>query len=108
MLRAQFAKAKADAETARSTMQRYADVLDKHSIRAPFSGVVIDKSAQPGEMISPLSAGGGYAHGHLHHRRHGSIEVEVDVNEAYIGRVKAGQRVDAVLDAYPNLTLPRR
>jgi HlyD family secretion protein len=107
VLRAQFAKAKADAETARLDVQRFADVLDKHSIKAPFSGVVIDKSAQPGEMISPLSAGGGFT-------RTGictivdmeSIEVEVDVNEAYIGRVKAGQRVDAVLDAYPSLTLP--
>ena len=80
---------------------------DKKTIRAPFSGVVVAKSAQPGEMISPVSAGGGFT-------RTGictivdmtSLEIEVDVNEAFIGRVHPGQRVDAVLDAYPDWTIP--
>ena len=107
VLRAELQKARAAFETARLDAQRAADVVEKHTIRAPFAGIVIEKSAQPGEMISPLSAGGGFT-------RTGictivdmeSIEVEVDVNEAYIGRVEAGQRVDAVLDAYPNVTFP--
>jgi RND family efflux transporter MFP subunit len=69
-------------------------------IRAPFDGVVTTKDAQPGEMISPVTAGGGFT-------RTGigtvvdmsSLEIEVDVNESYINRVRAGQAVEAVLDA---------
>ncbi|MFM8534933.1 MAG: efflux RND transporter periplasmic adaptor subunit [Acidimicrobiia bacterium] len=80
---------------------------DATSIRAPFSGVAISKDAQVGEMISPVSAGGGFT-------RTGictvvdmrSLEIEVDVNESYIGRVKAGQPVTAVLDAYPDFQIP--
>jgi len=76
-------------------------------IRAPFDGVVISKDAQPGEMVSPVSAGGGFT-------RTGictivdmqSLEIEVDVNEAYISRVRPGQPVEAVLDAYPDWTIP--
>ena len=107
VLRAQLAQAQAQLQTARLDAERNASVLDKHSIRAPFGGVVVERSAQPGEMISPLSAGGGFT-------RTGictivdmeSIEVEVDVNEAFIGRVKAGGAVAAMLDAYPDWTIP--
>ena len=107
VLRAELLKAKASFETARLDAQRAAEVLEKHTIRAPFSGIVTEKSAQPGEMISPLSAGGGFTRtGICTIVDMDSIEVEVDVNEAYIGRVEAGQRVDAVLDAYPNVTFP--
>ena len=78
-------------------------------VRAPFSGVVISKDAQPGEMISPVSAGGGFT-------RTGigtivdmsSLEVEVDVNEAFIGRVTSGQKVEAVLDAYQDWRIPAK
>ncbi len=78
-------------------------------IRAPFAGIVIAKAAQPGEMISPISAGGGFT-------RTGigtivdmdSLEVEVDVNEAYIGRVQPGQPVESVLNAYPEWRIPGR
>ena len=83
--------------------------LDNTVIRAPFSGIAISKNAQPGEMISPVSAGGGFT-------RTGictivdmrSLEVEVDVNEAYIGRVRPNQDVTAVLDAYPDFQIPAR
>ena len=76
-------------------------------VRAPFSGVAISKDAQPGEMISPVSAGGGFT-------RTGigtivdmsSLEVEVDVNESFINRVKPGMKVEAVLDAYPDWRIP--
>ena len=76
-------------------------------VRAPFDGVAISKDAQPGEMISPVSAGGGFT-------RTGictivdmtSLEIEVDVNESYINRVKPGQPVEAVLDAYPDWRIP--
>jgi RND family efflux transporter MFP subunit len=76
-------------------------------VRAPFAGVVISKDAQPGEMISPVSAGGGFT-------RTGigtivdmsSLEVEVDVNETYINRVTNGMRVESVLDAYQDWKIP--
>jgi len=76
-------------------------------VRAPFAGIVISKDAQPGEMISPVSAGGGFT-------RTGigtivdmtSLEIEVDVNETYINRVVPGQKVEAVLDAYPDWRIP--
>jgi len=76
-------------------------------VRAPFSGVAISKDAQPGEMISPVSAGGGFT-------RTGigtivdmsSLEVEVDVNETYINRVSNRMKVESVLDAYPDWRIP--
>ena len=77
--------------------------LDSTIIRAPFSGVAISKDAQPGEMVSPVSAGGGFTRtgiGTIVDMR--SLEIEVDVNESYINRVKPEQDVTAVLDAYPD------
>jgi RND family efflux transporter MFP subunit len=83
--------------------------LDSTIIRAPFEGVVISKDAQPGEMVSPVSAGGGFT-------RTGigtivdmtSLEIEVDVSESYINRVRPEQTVTAVLDAYPEWQIPAR
>ena len=106
VLSAQLRQSKAQFETARLDAQRAAAVLEKHQIRAPFDGVVVDKTAQPGEMISPMSAGGYTRTGICTIVDMGSIEIEVDVNEAYIGRVKARGAVKAVLDAYPDWTIP--
>ncbi len=83
--------------------------LDNCTVRAPFAGVVVSKDAQRGEMVSPISAGGGFT-------RTGiativdmeSLEIEVDVNESYIARVKAGGPVTAVLDAYRDWQIPGR
>jgi RND family efflux transporter MFP subunit len=76
-------------------------------VRAPFDGVIISKDAQPGEMISPLSAGGGFTRtGIATIVDMDSREIEVDVNESYINRVKPDQRVEARLDAYPDDPLP--
>jgi len=72
-------------------------------ITAPFSGVVISKDAQPGEMVSPVSGGGGFTRtGICTIVDMGSLEIEVDVNESYISRVEPAQEVEAVLDAYPD------
>ncbi len=92
------------AERAASVQRQ---LLDDMEIRAPFTGVVVAKAAQPGEMISPISAGGGYT-------RTGictivdmeSLEVEVDVNEAYINRVQPKQPVSVALNAYPDERMP--
>jgi HlyD family secretion protein len=107
VLRAQLTKTRAELATARLDATRAASVLEKHAIKAPFAGVVVDRSAQPGEMISPVSAGGGFTRtGICTVVDMDSLEIEVDVNEAYIGRVTAGQAVDAVLDAFPDWTIP--
>jgi RND family efflux transporter MFP subunit len=81
--------------------------LDYCTVRAPFNGVVIAKAAQVGEIISPLSAGGGFTRtgiGTLVDMD--SLEIEVDVNEAYINRVQPGQPAESVLNAYPDWRIP--
>ena len=81
--------------------------VDNTIIRAPFDGVIVAKAAQPGEMISPISGGGGSIRtgiGTLVDMD--SLEVQVDVNEAYIGRVTPGMPVQAVLNAYPDWKIP--
>ena len=81
--------------------------LDDMVIRAPFDGVAISKDAEAGEMISPLSAGGGFTRtGVCTIVDMGSLEIEVDVNESYINRVQDDQRVVATLDAYPDWDIP--
>jgi RND family efflux transporter MFP subunit len=77
------------------------------TITAPFSGIAISKDAQPGEMVSPVSAGGGFTRtGICTIVDMASLEIEVDVNESYINRVTPHQRVEAVLDAYPDWKIP--
>jgi RND family efflux transporter MFP subunit len=81
--------------------------IDDMVIRAPFSGVAISKDAQPGEMISPVSAGGGFTRtGICTLVDMSSLEIEVDVNESFISRVTPGQKVEATLDAYPDWRIP--
>lgn len=83
------------------------DSLSNMTIKAPFAGMVVSKNAQPGEMISPISAGGGFTRtGICTIVDTDSLEIEVDVNEAYIQRVKAGQAVTATLDAYSDWRIP--
>jgi len=85
------------------------DSLSNMTIRAPFAGMVVSKNAQPGEMISPISAGGGFTRtGICTIIDTDSLEIEVDVNEAYIQRVTAGQPVSATLDAYADWRIPAR
>jgi HlyD family secretion protein len=106
-LKARIAYAQQQVGVAESQVALQKTNLDDTVVRAPFSGVVISKDAQPGEMISPVSAGGGFT-------RTGigtivdmaSLEIEVDVSETYINLVKDGQKVEAVLDAYPDWLIP--
>jgi RND family efflux transporter MFP subunit len=106
-LEAQLERKQADAEVAARQVDIYRQQIEDTIIRAPFTGVVVAKNAQPGEMISPVSAGGGFT-------RTGigtivdmaSLEIEIDVNEAYINRVEPGQAVVATLDAYPDWKIP--
>ena len=106
-LTARIALVKQQVEVAKKQVAALETDLADTVVRAPFDGVAISKDAQPGEMISPVSAGGGFT-------RTGigtivdmsSLEIEVDVSEQYINRVKAGQPVEAILDAYPDWRIP--
>ena len=83
--------------------------LDNTIIRAPFSGVAISKDAQPGEMVSPVSAGGGFTRtGICTIVDMASLEIEVDVSESYINRVEPGMPVTATLDSYPSWRIPAK
>lgn len=96
-----------NVKVAQSNIMLARDALSNMTIRAPFAGMVVTKNAQPGEMISPISAGGGFTRtGICTIIDNDSLEIEVDVNEAYIQRVTSGQRVSALLDAYPDWRIP--
>ena len=93
--------------TARQQIELQRQNVEDTVIRAPFDGIVVSKDAQPGEMISPVSAGGGFTRtGICTIVDMDSLEIEVDVNEAYINRVSPNQRIEAVLDAYPDWRIP--
>lgn len=108
-LKARLAQQQADVTVAERQVAYWEQQLDDTIIRAPFGGIVTSKNAQPGEMISPISAGGGFT-------RTGictivdmeSLEIEIDVNESYINRVESGQPVEAALDAYPEWKIPSK
>jgi RND family efflux transporter MFP subunit len=106
-LTARLSAARAEVDVASAQVGLSKQALSDLDIRAPFKGVVISKDAQPGEMVSPMSAGGGFTRtGVATIVDMDSREVEVDVNESYINRVSAGQKVEGVLDAYPDLKIP--
>jgi len=106
-LRARASSQKSAVRVANEALNAAQVQLDNTIVRSPFDGVVTVKAAQPGEMISPISAGGGSI-------RTGigtvvdmdSLEIQVDVSEAYINRVQPGQKVEAVLNAYPEWRIP--
>ena len=108
-LRAQVAATEEQVKAAEAQIALAQQDIDNCTVRAPFAGVVVSKDAQRGEMVSPISAGGGFTRtGIATIVDMGSIEIEVDVNESYIARVDAGQRVEAVLDAYPDWRIPAK
>ena len=106
-LAAQLQSTQRNVEVAERALALAEIGVDNTVVRAPFDGVITVKAAQPGEIISPISAGGGFT-------RTGigtvvdmdSLEVQVDINEAFIGRVKPKQKVQAVLNAYPDWIIP--
>ena len=106
-LRAQLATQRSNVDVVARGLSVAQRNLDDTIVRAPFSGIVTVKAAQPGEMVSPVSAGGGFT-------RTGigtivdmdSLEIQVDVNENFINRVSPAQRVTAKLNAYPDWQIP--
>jgi len=108
-LKAKLEQQRSDVTVAQRNVATWEQQLDDTIIRAPYAGIVTSKNAQPGEMISPISAGGGFT-------RTGictivdmqSLEIEIDVNESYINRVQPKQPVEATLDAYPEWRIPSK
>jgi RND family efflux transporter MFP subunit len=106
-LRAKLRVAASSLDAAEAQLAVSLQDLEHYTIRSPFAGIAVSKDAQPGEMVSPVSAGGGFT-------RTGistivdmdSLEIEVDVNESHIAKVHPGQPADAVLDAYPDWHIP--
>jgi len=106
-LKARLVVARRNLEASEAQLAVAVQDLENYTIRAPFAGIAVSKDAQPGEMVSPVSAGGGFT-------RTGistivdmtSLEIEVDVNESYIARVAPGQPAEAILDAYPGWRIP--
>lgn len=108
-LEAAVARTRSGITVAQRRLDLAEQALDNTIVRAPFTGVVTAKAAQPGEIVSPVSGGGGFT-------RTGictlvdmqSLEIAVDVSENYIQRVAPGQVVQATLNAYPDWTIPAR
>jgi RND family efflux transporter MFP subunit len=108
-LRARIVLAREQVGAAEARVKVAQQDLDNCTVRAPFGGIVVSKDAQRGEMVSPVSAGGGFTRtGIATIVDMDSLEIEVDVNESYIARVKAGQPLTAVLDAYPDWQIPAK
>jgi len=106
-LRARLVRQRQDIVTAERQVDLIQQQIEDMTVRSPFDGVVTTKDAQPGEMISPVSAGGGFTRtGICTIVDMSSLEIEVDVNEGYINRVRDGQPVEAVLDAYQDWRIP--
>jgi RND family efflux transporter MFP subunit len=106
-IKARIALAGQQVEVARTQVRARRTDLADMVVRAPFDGVAISKDAQPGEMISPVSAGGGFTRtGICTLVDMSSLEIEVDVSENYINRVEPGQPVEAVLNAYKDWRIP--
>ncbi len=105
--RARIALAREQIRAADARIKVAQQDLDNCTVRSPFDGIVVSKDAQVGEMVSPISAGGGFTRtGIATVVDMNSLEIEVDVNESYIARVASGQPVTATLDAYPDWKIP--
>ena len=105
---ARLAKQTADVAVAEADVAQWKQQVDDNIILAPFGGIVTSKNAQPGEMISPMSVGGFTRTGICTIVDMSSLEIEVDVNESHINRVKPGQSVEATLDSYQDWKIPAK
>jgi HlyD family secretion protein len=109
VLAAKLVRQTADVVVAEREVAQWKQQVDDTIVRAPFTGIVTSKNAQPGEMISPMSAGGSFTRtGICTIVDMNSLEIEVDVSESYINRVQAGQPVEAKLDAYSDWKIPAK
>lgn len=106
VLKAELQRQAADIRIVEQEILLQEQVIEDSIIRAPFDGVVVQKNAQPGEIVSPSSSGGFTRTGICTIVDMSSLEIEVNVSESYINRISVGQRAEATLDAYPDWTIP--
>jgi RND family efflux transporter MFP subunit len=106
--KAKLAQQQAEIAVSERSLAVWQQQAEDTIIRAPFAGIVTSKNAQPGEMISPMSAGGFTRTGICTIVDMESLEIEIEVNESYINRVEPGQPVEGTLDAYPDWKIPCR
>lgn len=107
--RARVSSAAAEVENARSRLRAARIEVEKTFIRAPFAGAVLRKEAEVGEIVSPIPSSGGLTRGAIVTMANlATLEVEVDVNEGYVGRAREGMRAEIALDAYPSERYPGR
>ena len=100
---------KAQANAARAQEALASANLENTRVHAPFSGTVLRKDAEVGEIVAPSSAGGGLTRTAIVTMADlQTLEVEVDVNEAYIAQVRNGQTARITLDAYPDTSFSGR
>lgn len=108
-MKARLHAAREQVQAAEGRLASARQFLESCTVRAPFAGIAVSKDAQPGEMVSPISAGGGFTRtGIATVVDMASLEIEVDVSEASIAKVTPGMQVEAALDAYPEWKLPCR
>lgn len=102
VLTARIEQARAARMASAASIRGASSIVEQHIIRAPFGGTVVNINAQPGEMISPMSAGGFTRTGIATIVDMSSLEIEADISESYIARIVPGQAVEIVLDAHPD------
>lgn len=102
VLTARIEQARAARMASAASIQGAGSIVEQHIIRAPFGGTVVNINAQPGEMISPMSAGGFTRTGIATIVDMSSLEIEAEISESYIARIVPGQAVEIVLDAHPD------
>src|SRR5262249_24764895 len=101
--------AQAQLNTARAQLKVARANLENTNVRAPFDGTVLRKDAEVGEIVAPSAAGGGLTRTAIVTMADlATLEVEVDVNEAYIAQIHNGQDARVTLDAYPDTSFRGR
>lgn len=96
-----------EIETTESQINKVRIRLTSYQVLAPFSGIVTARNAQAGEMISPISAGGGFTRTGIYTLVDMSqLAIEVDINESFMSTIQEGNLADVVFDAYPDSSFP--
>ncbi len=98
---AQYKKVLASIEVAKANVNSAEVAMENTLIRAPFDGTVLTKNAEVGEIVAPLGASTTSRGAIVTIADMKSLQVEADVSESYIERIKTGQNCEIILDAYP-------
>lgn len=103
---ARYKRVLASIDVAKAQVEAAEVNLENTLIRAPFDGTVLTKNADVGEIVSPLGASSTSRAAVVTMADMSSLQVEADVSESNIQRIKAGQDCEISLDAYPDVRYP--